>query len=156
MKRRRTLLLCALPFLSATFMSGQGSSAPPKSQAEMKPFDGVWRGQMDGLPAVAMVLTDEGGTLSGAVAFSLHIRGNITAPLRSRAGLPEPLLSLRLDGKTARFQVSHKRAHPPGTLSDRPVSFRLTLMDQGKAVLVNEDEPGSGKSPGIVMIRSNY
>jgi hypothetical protein len=26
---------------------------------------GVWRGQMNGLPALAMVVTDEGGELSG-------------------------------------------------------------------------------------------
>src|SRR5579885_1628733 len=32
---------------------------------------GVWRAQMDGLPALTMTITDESGTLAGAVLFYL-------------------------------------------------------------------------------------
>jgi hypothetical protein len=113
---------------------------------------GVWRGQMDGLPAITLVVTDEGGNLSGAVLFYLHMRKIVSDPYTSTPGLPEPMFAMHFDGKTLAFEVSHRRAHPPRTLSDPPVAFRLTLTGPNQAELVNEDEGG----PGLVVARSDY
>ena len=40
------------------------------------------------------------------------------------------------DGKTLSFKVSHRYAHPPRTLNDPPVSFRLELTGPDKAKLL--------------------
>jgi hypothetical protein len=116
-------------------------------------FVGVWRGQMEILPAVTLNITDDGGGLSGAVLFYLIKRSStMSEPTTSTPGIPEPLYNLRLDGESLVFEVSHRRAHPPKTLSDPPVHFRLKLIDQDKAELVNESE-NSGS--GVVLTRGH-
>jgi hypothetical protein len=112
---------------------------------------GVWRAQAEGLPWVTLTLTDEGGTLAGAVLFYLHRRepgGQVT----STPGVPEPLLNIHLDGNSLTFKVSHRRAHPPGSLSSPPVQFRLKLPSDDHASLVNESETG----PSAALVRSDY
>lgn len=103
---------------------------------------GVWRAQADGLPFITLDITNEGGNLSGAVLFYLHRRDE-GQPVTSTPGVPEPLLNLRFDGKTLTFQVSHRHAHPPRTLLDPPVSFRLRLTGANKSELINENEGSS-------------
>jgi hypothetical protein len=127
-------------------------------QPSPQTLNGVWRGQMDGLPEVVLTLTDEGGKLSGAVLFFLHVRATVNDPWNSRPSTEaEPLLNPVFDGKTLRFEVSHKRAHPPGTLNDPPARFHMTLIGPDKAGLVNESEGGSADSgPGLPMVRSDY
>jgi hypothetical protein len=112
---------------------------------------GVWRGQMGNLPVVTLTITDEGGGLSGAVLFYLLKRQDVNQPLTASPGTPEPLFSLKFDGKKLAFDMSHRRAHPPGSLSDPPVSFHLTLTGPDKAELVNEHE-----GPPIAMTRADY
>jgi hypothetical protein len=119
---------------------------------------GVWRGQMDNLPAVTLTITDEGGKLSGAILFFLHVRATVNDPWTSRpATAAEPILNPVFDGKTLRFMVNHKRAHPPRTLNDPPSHFHLTLTGPNQAGLVNETEAGPGDAgPGLPMVRSDY
>lgn len=112
---------------------------------------GVWRGQMDTLPAVTLNVTDEGGGISGAILFYLIKRSfTMSEPTTSTPGIPEPLLNLKFDGKSLVFDVSHRRAHPPGTLSDPPVHFRMKLVDADKAELVNESD---SSAPAFALIR---
>jgi hypothetical protein len=140
------LLLIALP------------SNPQRAQREQPQMPapaavtGVWRGQMDGLPAVTLVVTDESGNLTGAVLFYFHMRKTVNDPYTSTPGLPEPMFGRNFDGKTLTFQVSHRRAHPPRTLSDPPVSLTLTLTGPNQAELVNKSERG----PVLAMVRSDY
>lgn len=119
---------------------------------------GVWRGQMDNLPAVTLTIRDEGGKLSGAVLFFLHVRATEHDPWTSRpATAAEPILDPVFDGKTLRFMVNHTGAHPPRTLNDPPSHFHLTLLGPNKAGLVNETESGSpDPGPGLPMVRSDY
>jgi hypothetical protein len=98
---------------------------------------GVWRGQIDGLPALVMTISDEGGELSGAVLFYL-IRRDPGQPPRSTPGVPEPMFNVRFDGQTLEFRVSHRRAHPPGSANDPPVSFQLTITGANEGRLVQE------------------
>jgi hypothetical protein len=112
---------------------------------------GVWRAQEHGLPFITLTFTEEGGKLEGAVLFYLHKRqpsGHVT----SSPGIPEPLFDLHFDGKSATFAVSHRRAHPPASLSTPPVHFRMDLRDGTHGSLVNESEPGSG----LPLERSDY
>jgi hypothetical protein len=107
------------------------------------PILGIWRCEMHGLPAVTLTVTDEGGSLTGAVLFYLH-KGTGQAETAT-PGVPEPLFHPSFDGKTLTFEVSHRRAHPPQTLEDAPVRFEVKLdgMDpdgKGKAELVMPDQ----------------
>ena len=98
---------------------------------------GVWRAQIDGLPALTMTITDEGGDLAGAILFYLIRRDEGQQP-RSSPGIPEPLFGLKFDGKALDFRVSHRRAHAPATANDPPVSFRLKITGPNEGMLVRE------------------
>ena len=113
---------------------------------------GVWRGQVEGLPAATLVVTDEGGDLEGAVLFYFQVRKTVNDPWTATPGIPEPMMRVHFDGKTLTFQISHRRAHPPRTLSDPPVSFSLTPTGPNQAELVNESEKGLT----LAMVRSDY
>ena len=151
MKTRFATLACTVLLCTA----GYGQSAPAPATAAIT---GVWRGQMDNLPAVTLTITDEGGQLSGAVLFFLHVRATVNDPYSSKpATAAEPILNPVFDGKTLHFLVSHKRAHPPRTLNDPPSHFHLTLTGPDMAELVNETESVSADTgPGLVMVRSDY
>ena len=119
-------------------------------------FVGVWRAAVDGLPFVALNITNESGYLSGAVLFYLH-RSDEGKPVTSTPGIPEPIFNPQFDGNSLTFQVSHRRAHPPRTLADPPVSFRLKLtginnggMSTGD--LTNESEGSSG----LQLVRTDH
>ena len=104
---------------------------------------GVWRAQMEGLPALVMTISDEGGDLAGAILFYL-IRRDEGQPPRSTPGIPEPLFNLKFDGKALDFSVSHRRAHGPQTAHDPPVSFRLKVTGQDEGMLVREKDEAGG------------
>ena len=136
---------------------GAGANFAQSTQPAPASLTGVWRGEMDNLPAVALTITDEGGKLTGAVVFFLHVRATVNDPRTYKpATAAEPILNPVFDGKTLRFMVSHKRAHPPRTLNDPPSHFHLTLTGPNQASLVNETEAGSGDAgPGLPMVRSD-
>lgn len=145
--------------LALAALLGVGAQAQkPPTEAPPSPLTGVWRGQMDNLPAVTLTITDEGGQLSGAILFFLHVRATVNDPWTSRAATEaEPILNPDFDGKTLRFEVSHKRAHPPRTLNDPPSHFHLTLTGPNQGGLVNETEAGAADAgPGLPMVRSDY
>lgn len=146
----RAITVALMVLLSAPFNFSQSGAPKQSSQPDAKPLVGVWRGQMDDLPAVTLTITDEGGGLSGAILFYLHRRTTVNDPYTSTPGIPEPLLNPTFDGKSLAFQVSHRHAHPPRTLHDPPVRFRLTLTGPDKGELVNEDE---GSGPGLPIVR---
>ena len=133
-------------------VSGQSPKAPPAdSSSADAAIVGVWRGELNHLPAVALTITDEGGPLAGAILFYLQQRQDMTQPRTATAGLPEPMLAPKFDGTTLQFQVSHKRAHPPGSLGDPPVPFHLRLTGPNRAMLVNDRE-----GPALPVTRSMY
>lgn len=136
--------------LPTVFMQGQTRVAAGEGLDSAVKFVGVWRGQLDNLPGVDVVITDEGGQLHGAILFYLHVRPDVNSPYTSTPGLPEPMLDLKVDGQTLRFEVSH-RAHA-GTLHDPPMAFLLKLTGPDKAELVNEKEGG----PAVIVTRSDY
>jgi hypothetical protein len=115
------------------------------------PINGVWRGQMNGLPAVTLLVTDEGGSLVGGVLFYFQQRTNENGPWTATPSLPEPMLNPKFDGKTLTFQISHRRAHPPGSLNDPPMPYHLTLVGPDRARLVNEKV-----GPPLTLTRSEY
>ena len=143
----RAVLFCSLLLAMATI----AHSSHPNEAADQSPILGVWRAEMDGLPFVTLTITDENGGLSGAILFYLHRREK-GKPVTSTPGIPEPLLNPHLDGGTLIFKVSHRRAHPPRSLSDSPVEFRLRLNGADRAALVTTNESTSE----FVLKRSDY
>jgi len=138
----RILTRLLAPVLVALTVLTQIAPSQAPSQSGPFPLTGVWRCQLDGLPAVTLAITDEGGALGGAILFYVHTRKTVNDPYKSTPGVPEPLFHMSFDGKTLTFQVSHRRAHPPRTLSDPPVIFTLTLTGPKRAELVNKSEKG--------------
>jgi hypothetical protein len=129
--------------------------AETDSTAAVAPVLGIWRCQMEGLPAVTLTVTDEGGSLTGGVLFYLH-RREPGQPVTATPGVPEPLFHPRFDGKTLTFEVSHRRAHPPGSLNDAPITFELKLDGPDKAQLINENEKTDPNAPAYFLVRSTY
>ena len=147
MKLKSALIGIAVVALSACIFVQN-----PKVEASTNaPINGVWRGQMNGLPVVTLLVTDEGGSLVGGVLFYFHQRANENSPWTATPGLPEPMLNPKFEGKTLTFQISHRRAHPPGSLNDPPMPFHLTLVGPDKAELLNEKE-----GPSLTLTRSEY
>lgn len=128
-------VVCAVMMAAGTVAAQSGNPSR---------FAGVWRGQLDHLPGVDVVITDEGGELQGAILFYFHMRPDVNSPYTSTPGLPEPMFDLKQQGQTLKFNVSHRRAHPPRTLHDPRVRFLLRLDGTDKAELVNETE-GDGQ-----------
>jgi hypothetical protein len=126
--------------LSLGVILGITIAGPATDQPRNGAVVGIWRGEIDHLPAVTLTVTDEAGPLQGAVLFYLIRREegrSTTSP-----GIPEPLFNPQFDGKSLTFQVSHRRAHA-NTTSDPPVTFRLDLTgsDEAKLVRVPQDGP---------------
>ena len=151
MKSRDVLAGVVLAMMAT---SGWAAAGGANRGAGAAPIEGVWRCQMEGLPAVTLTVTEEGGTLTGAVMFYLHTR-EPGQPVNATPGVPEPLLNPRFDGKTLRFQVSHRRAHPPDSLQDQPVNFQLKLDGPDTGEFVNESEPDPNR-PRYVLVKSAY
>ena len=151
--RSRIVLGCVVMAMLATagFAQANGTGNPTASTASIV---GIWRCQMEGLPAITLTLTDEGGSLTGAVLFYLH-RREPGQPVTATPGVPEPLFNPRFDGKTLTFQVSHRRAHPPGSLNDGPVNFALKLDGADRAEFVNENEHDPN-APRYFLVKSPY
>jgi hypothetical protein len=103
-------------------------------------LSGVWRGQMNNLPALTLVLTAEGGAQSGAFLFYLLKRENENHSYSVTPSLPEPILHPSFGGRTLTFEVIHRRAHPPDTLSDPLVTFEFRLVGKDKVQLVYQSE----------------
>lgn len=155
MKNRRWFLLSA-PLFATAFGMAQGTSPQQTTAHEVSRVTGVWRAEADGLPFVALNITNESGNLSGAVLFYLH-RSDEGKPVTSTPGIPEPIFNPQFDGKTLTFQVSYRRAHPPRTLADPPVSFRLKLNGiNGSGMSTGDLTNESEGSPGLQLVRTDH
>lgn len=144
--RMRFIFLCALIGVSGLTVAAQANGVRANSSVV-----GVWRANADGMPFVALNITNEGEGLSGAVLFYLH-RGEPGQAVTSSAGVPEPLIDVTFDGETLAFKVSHRRAHPPASLPDPAVSFQLKLTGPDKGTLIRENDT----SATIELTRSDY
>jgi len=126
------LLMAALTFLS-TSTWGQSTS-----RKDLKPIIGIWRAQMNGLPAVTLTISEEDGGLSGAALFYL-MRQDKGSKAVSTSGAPQPLFDLQFDGKELAFQVRHRGTQPDSFMGDR-VSFRLKLTGTNAGQLIRGDD----------------
>lgn len=144
-------LLSLLVWMTASGFS-QSNWPQPADHLDLSHITGVWRGECDSLPCATLTITDETGSLSGAILFYLHMRKTVNDAYTSSPGIPEPIFNPKFDGQTFTFQVSHRRAHPPRTLSDPPVTFQLKLTGTAQGELTNKSE----RSPALPMVKSEH
>jgi hypothetical protein len=147
--KNQVVFVCLLMAMS---VAGLSQTNRPAEATDRAAIEGVWRADLNGLPYIALTITNETGSLSGAVLFYFHHRDAVGQPWTSTPGIPEPLFNLRFDGQILTFQVSHRRAHPPRTLRDAPVSFRLKLTGANKGELISESEASSR----MEIVRADY
>jgi len=142
MKRRMELLILSSSLLPIAM------AFPQTDKADNAAIVGVWRGEMDELPVATLNITDEAGSLQGAMLFYLIRREEGKSPTTS-PGIPEPLFSPQFNGKSLTFRISHRHAHSD-TSSDPPVTFRLDLTgpDEARLIRIPQDGP-----PYLVMVR---
>jgi hypothetical protein len=152
MRNSLTCLLFATLLMPTCGLSQQNGAAEVRPDQGAAKFIGVWRGSFDNLPGVEMVITDDDGQLHGAILFYFHQRRTMNSPYSSTPGLPEPMFDLRRDGDLLHFNVSHRRAHPPGSLHDEPKAIELKLTGPDRAELINKSEG----APVVEMKRSDY
>ena len=153
MRIRISIPALFIALITPICLHSQTTAAGAPAGHDTARFAGVWRGEFDGLPGVDIAISDEGGELTGAIQFYLHTRPDVHSPWTSKAGTPGPMFNLKLEGNTLQFRVSHKGAHPPGSLHDAPVSFRLVLTGTDKATLMND---GESFGPPMTLTRTDY
>lgn len=101
---------------------------------------GVWKASQGELPFVTLTIEQWNGKLTGAALFYL-IRREPNGAQTASPGVPEPLLDMQEVADTLTFAVSHRNAHPPATLNDPPVPFKLKIKDAHRAVLTGPEGP---------------
>jgi hypothetical protein len=110
MMKTATIATGLLLLFAANLSFSQSSPTTKPHLTAYARLAGVWRGDLENLPGVAIVFTDEGGELSGAALFYLHTRKIINGLSTSTPGPPEPIFNLKFDAKTLPFDASHRRA----------------------------------------------
>ena len=75
---------------------------------------GIWRGELDNLPAVTLNITDEAGPLQGAMLFYLIRRDEVNRP-HHPPEIPEPLFNPQFHG-----QQLHSQSEFTGMLTQTP------------------------------------
>jgi hypothetical protein len=99
---------------------------------------------MNGLPAVKLVIKEDGGRISGTIQFFLQVRDDEKSPWRS-VGSPEgvsPLVSPVQEGSTLKFEAWHHTCHDCKEWGPNvPMTVQLIAPDRlklGDVVLTKE------------------
>ena len=96
------------------------------------PIVGLWKGEMNGLPALELEIQQRESQLSGRATFFFQRMDSGTWKVERQGS--QPLDKISFDGKRLLFQVSHEQAHPDSA-GDPPVTFTFTLSSPEEGVL---------------------
>lgn len=109
---------------------------------------GLWKGEMNGLPAVELMIQEAESQLTGEVTFFFQ-RMDSGAWKVERQG-SQRLDKITFDGQRLRFQVSHEQAHPDSG-GDPPVAFTFTRSNSQEGVLESNYQ---GQESQIHLLRA--
>jgi hypothetical protein len=112
------------------------------------PIIGLWKGEMNGLPAVELVIQEAGSQLTGQVTFFFQRMDSGTWKVERQGS--QTLDKISFDGKRLFFQVSHDQAHPDSG-GDPPVAFTFTLSGSEEGVLESNYQ---GQESQIRLVRA--
>jgi hypothetical protein len=167
MKSKSAVAVLPLVIIAAAGFCQPLPAAGPAASTDAKALAGIWPGQgvaqETGSPFVTLTLTNEGGSLSGAILLSVvHLEQG--KPVASAPGIPEPILNPRFDGQTLQFQMRYRGPLPTGISSGDPLlTCHLKLSPPDKAELamgklVTDAEQITGSplplGPPIEMVRT--
>ena len=107
---------------------------------------GAWDGKVNELPAVELILRDDGGKVSGSIGFYFQSRGD-DGKWRLGEKTTLPLLSPKLEGKVLSFETIHHKKHGSPELGPNN-KYRVTFAAANEARLwilrEKTKEDGSG------------
>ena len=116
MKRTMTAFVClALAGAAALLAESTGTAQ----------WDGVWQGELDGVPSVTLTVAHDTGQLSGTLVLNLIKKEN-GGPARIAAVESHALVSPRVEANTLDFAV---RKHGSGDL----IKFTVSMAADGTA-----------------------
>ena len=119
-----SMLLCAVPALAASKATGPQSAA------------GIWRGEMNGQPAVEIRIVDSGHALSGTATF--YVMGG---PDNRGKGSETALRNLTFTDGVLTFDVERSRG--------AAMQMSLSFVSASEGEL--REGPATGEGPVIVM-----
>ena len=99
------------------------------------PIVGLWKGEMNGMPAVELVIQEAESRRTGRVTFIFQRMDSGTWKVERQNS--QPLEKIFFDGQRLLFQVSHEQAHPDSA-GDPPVAFTFTLSSSQEGVLASD------------------
>ncbi|HEY6272043.1 MAG TPA: biopolymer transporter ExbD [Terriglobales bacterium] len=150
----RILVVClfALTFVATMVPAGSAQSATASN--ERPSFAGTWKGTMNDLPGIELVIQEAGKKVSGGIVFYFQERADVNSPWRVRGDYSVPLLKTRAEGKVLTFEVQHHVCH--GCLElGRNVAFRMELAKPNEARLARLEDDGAEAGPQVMLIRGN-
>ena len=114
--------------------------------AASSPIAGTWDGKVNDLPAVELVIRDDGGKVSGFIGFYFQSRGDDG---RWHAGEKTtlPLLSPKLEGRVLTFETIHHKKHgSPDLGPNNRYRVHFVAANEARLRILNDrpQEDGSG------------
>lgn len=116
-------------------------------------FAGMWEGTTNDLPSVELTVAENGGVVSGSIAFYFQQRGEDGKwQLGRKTSLP--LLTPRMAGNVLTFETTHRKRHDSPELGLNN-QYRVTFVDAGEARLRILNAPGASRDsgPGLKLMR---
>lgn len=109
---------------------------------------GVWKGDINKLPAVELNIKATEGQLAGTVTFFFQRKDSGAWKVQRQDS--QPLTKPKFDGKTLVFEVSHEQAHPDSS-GDPPSPslslFRLQKKDNWRATTKDKNRGSCWSGP---------
>jgi hypothetical protein len=109
---------------------------------------GVWKGEMNELPAVELNVQETERQLAGTITFFFQRKDSGTWKVERQD--TQPLTRMAFDGKTLLFEVSHEQAHPDSS-GDPPVAFTFSLSSSQEGQLQSNYQ---GQESNIRLVRA--
>ena len=120
--------------------------------AASSPFAGTWDGKVNDLPSVELTVRDDGGKISGSIAFYFQTRGDDGKwHLGEKTTLP--LLSPEIKRQVLTFETIHHKKHGGPELGPNN-KYRVDFVGTNEARLkILKDQSQGDESPGLKLTR---
>jgi biopolymer transport protein ExbD len=129
-------------------LASKPSSMPPAANSL---FAGMWRGEVNHLPAIQLEVNEVGGKLGGEIVFDMQSRIDDGSPWRVTGEYRAPLRRPHVESGALLFEVEHHVCHDCPELGPN-AQFRMELASPDEARLWNLSEP-TGANPWMILNR---
>jgi biopolymer transport protein ExbD/biopolymer transport protein TolR len=129
------------------------AAQPRKENSRESSFRGTWKGTINDLPGVDLMISQVDKELSGSVIFYFQERADVKGPWKVTAPHAVPLLKPQIAGKILTFEVEHHVCHGCAELGPN-ARFRMELVSGNEARLTRLEEDGTEDGPQLKLVRS--